>query len=917
MTAWLQGSVGSAVGDAIEWLVGAIEWLGNLLDPVGEILALLWPPVLAAIAAIVLLRTVRWLLLLWRGRTPRVQISSFAWATSDNADREATWVTSLFREQLAALRLDALDPLPERAPGAPLVEIVEGVGQGVGRSLDIGKAAGRLFRTVWPDAAYEVWGTLRPHPDGGGRISVQLIERRRGNRTLLNVALDDASWEDGAREAAMAVAGALYPRVRPRDRGPWTLWKGTVPRQLMGNYHAARRNEEANRPEHALAGYHAALDQDPLNPNLRLKIAMLQERLELDLDAWVTYEAIVDESDRRAWRGPDRRVYMLALYRLAVLLNNGRAATQWVKNASVKKGEGTLRDEERHTRRRELMMSLRSSPLFENPKINLPTARFLPTTRFVELSSRTTSSRITTSPSGVLLTMLRSIDEADDAKEMLDVFEPSAKDDRERERKIDARLQILSLRRLEELGAWLRVRPPIRPSLWRDWWIHRPALRHWPSRPELARSVVRTSKLLVRVRIAASLERQLKRRRAPSQEEKHTKERATEEIRAAHMSLTKRWPFPPVGALRHVIHFLAPRRRLSNRREDSWQLHYNAACAAACVLRRDSVLSRSERESSPSERLRALPKATDRDKVIKHAIAQLEEYAYRAGSHRVAAQADWLAIDDPDLKGLRKTREFTLWASHHLPRALPQDLPTRKVDVKRFTVRVVHEGARVFADRWRERANDLRPSAAEIVDWWHFEEQLWAELGNAFREHLSWQERLSWLETLQEWLHTAKMEDYVDFSHEARGTAPADSMPEELFDELSQLAGCEAGENGSNGSAPGRRSVLDWVAARARYVRAAYEKGEGRADMRGSLRARVERGEALRAARIWARLAETLEIELAKPREDPTKALYPMVQRIRTELPADGHRGAGPTRRAVSVIERGTARLPSFSRTQR
>lgn len=879
---WLR----DAVGDAIAWLVDAGDWLGSLLAPAGEILARLWPPVLAAFAMIALLRTVRWLLLLWRGRAPRVQISTFAWTASDKEDREATWVTSLFREQLATLRLDALDPLPDRAPGAPLVEIVEGVGQGVGRSLDIGKAVGKLFRAVWPDAAYEVWGTLRPRQDGGGRISVQLVDRRGGNRTLLNVALAEASWEEGAREAAMAVAGALYPQVRMRDRGPWTMWKEAVPRELMADYHAGREYEEANRLEHALDRYHAALDRDPLNPNLRLKIAMLQERLELDLDAWVTYEAIVDESDPRAWRGPDRRIYLLAHYRLAILLGNGRVATQWVKNDSLEKGQETRHDKERGKCRRDLMMSLERNPLLTRTK-----------------SHPSTSRPVIASSDGLISELRSAGDEEEGECATLKPFKTPptgefAYQRQKRARLIDAVLQIVSLRHLEELDAWLRIRPPRRPRQWRDWWVHRPSVRRWLNRREFARSAVRVSKLLVRVRIAASLERRYldpPNHGRTGISKMHQAETHKERIRKAHRQLTRRWPFPPVGAWRHTTHFLAPRRRWTNRRDDAWQLHYNAACAAASVLRMDSVLSNAEQEPKPKEQqkkegMHALPGKTNRAKVIARTIGELEEYAHRAGSERVAAQADWLAIDDPDLEGLRNEPEFRLWAGHHLPRELPPEQPSRKSDVKRFTVRVIHQGARAFADSWRKRADGRGTSAVEIASWWHEERRAWETLRTSCREHLSWKERLKGLQALRAWLDTTERQDLVDFGHESRGDpAAAETLTDDLFDRLVELAGNRrAPPAADSGSSDQKPTVLPWVHGRAEWTRAAYEKGERQAS---TLLADVEREEALRAFRIWTRLADALAAELRRPNPDgDVPDLDVRLNLVRKHLPKDADR---------------------------
>lgn len=885
-----------AVGAAADWVGGAVDWLGNLLDPTGEILAKLWPPILAVIATVALLRLVRWLLLLWRGRTPRVQISNFAWASGDGAGEEAAWVTSLFREQLSALRLDGLDPLPERAPGAPLVELVEGVGQGVGR--DIGSAVGRLFRAAWPDSAYEVWATLRPRPSGGGKISVQLIERRRGNRTLLNVALEEASWEVGAREAAMAVAGALYPRVGRSHRGPWTLWEHNVPRQLLAHYHAARRFEEKDCLEPALAAYHAALDLDPLNPNLRLKIAMLQERLELHLDAWVTYEAIVDESDRRAWRGPNRRVYLLALYRLAVLLGNGRVAPQWAKRSTVKMDEGFLRDSERQQRRDELLSSLEPHPLFAKHRIHL-SPNELPK-RF----TRFASIYLKYFPSTALLSILRTVDdEAEQPGDALEVFRQS-KEDKQHEERIEAVLQILSLQRLEELETALRPRPP-RPRKLRDWWIRHPPPRQWLVKGEFAKSAVRTSKLLVRIRIAASLEAQVGRRFA-DKDGAQQRDRWIREIRQAHRNLTRRWPFPPVSKWRTTLHFLAPRRRWANRREDAWQLHYNAACATAALLRSDSVLHNFENEpqigTKADKGRRALSARTDKERVLRRAIAQLEEYAFRAGSDRVAAQADWVAIDDPDLVELRESPEFKLWASHHLPRALPRSLSSRKTDVKRFTIRLVHDGARIFAATWRERASLADLSAAEIVEWWRVENEVWTKLQNASREHLSWQERLKWLTALQDWLSQAERKDEVNFSHEARGTAAADSMSKGLFEELSTLAGDVVGSNGAPDT-PATNGALGWTGKRAMHVRTAHEAGEERADADGALRAQIERDEALRAARVWARLAEVLEVELDGSCEGGSdEELRERMERVREELIAVPVESAGANRSALATL---------------
>src|SRR5665811_38616 len=198
------------------------SWLSDRAISLGNLAGALIPPLVVGIVLIALVLSLRYVLLHFRGKSLRVQVTPFDWAAADQQDREAAWVTSLFREELGALRLDALDPLPDRAPGAPLVQVVEGIGQGVGGKLDLSEAIGRLYRAAIPDSAYEVWGTARPCGEGKGRVSVQLVDGRR--RTLVSISIDETKWEDGARQAALSLAGALYPRVRNRHKGPWGHW---------------------------------------------------------------------------------------------------------------------------------------------------------------------------------------------------------------------------------------------------------------------------------------------------------------------------------------------------------------------------------------------------------------------------------------------------------------------------------------------------------------------------------------------------------------------------------------------------------------------------------------------------------------------------------------------------------------------
>ena len=158
----------------------------SLLDSVWGLVEKALPP-----AAIVLAGALLVLLRLFRLVRPHVAQAvaadaaghpiESAW-TGEGEGRDALWVTALFRDHLKALRLDGLDPLPDRAPGAPLVEIVEGVSQGVGQSVDLAKALGRLYRAVVPDSGYEVWATLRPSAGGKGESST--VQRSTGDGAI-------------------------------------------------------------------------------------------------------------------------------------------------------------------------------------------------------------------------------------------------------------------------------------------------------------------------------------------------------------------------------------------------------------------------------------------------------------------------------------------------------------------------------------------------------------------------------------------------------------------------------------------------------------------------------------------------------------------------------------------------------------
>jgi tetratricopeptide (TPR) repeat protein len=836
---WLEERVATAIAG----LAAATAWLASLIadlftwtwETTDAIPAGVRASIAVAMAIALLALAARKLRLLMLARHPRVQVGELTWA-DPSEESDAVWITSLFHQQLAALEVDPIDPLPERTPSAPFVDIVEGVAHGASQKADLADAAGRLLRALWPVAAYEVWGTLRPLPNGKGRISVQLIDRARGNRMLGSTTHQRGEWERGAGGAAMAIAGMLYPRVAKKHRGPWAHWKEAIPSQLIGAYNAAQTYEAANRFEEAMGACNEALEHDPLNPHMLLRIATLQERLGLYIDAWVTYGTIVDEPRSRAWKGPARRVRLVALFRLAILVSNGRTAKQWVKEDWLAPDQGNLRASERAMRRRELRMSLKHDSLLYKREPYLVR-------------------RPAFAASSALLSALLPEDKRRTEEERREwaaaTFAPGIASESPSERaaraaQINAVLQVIALRRLEELDAWLRARPPLRMRQWAAWWRRRPRGKAMLRRSELARAAVRVSKLLVRIRIAADVERLA-----------GSDPAEVESIRREYRRLIRRWPFPATTPLRKTIHFIAPRRRWANKRADAWQLHYNAACTAAATLREDSVLRRAIADGA----LQSC--APSKEQIVKRAVRELEEYAHRAGSGRVTAHADWVASGDPDLQELPGEEEFELWVSHYLPRDLPERRLSGNVDVNRYTARIMRDGAYALADCWRDRASRESAPAKEALIWWLQEKAAWSKLGKVCSERGCWQERLGAIQLLRDWLHAWPDRYHVNFTHETLGDRDnAAKARRRLLEEMAVLVGEDSSAEGD-----GQSTVLEWVTGRASSVQAAYRSG---ADMAGEdgLPAERERLQALKAAELWGRAAEALGADLSGEGDD-------------------------------------------------
>ncbi|HET6996979.1 MAG TPA: hypothetical protein VFI03_00185 [Solirubrobacterales bacterium] len=737
--------------------------------------------------------------LYWHSRSPRLQITPFSWA-AEEGERESLWVTSLFRDHLKELRLDGLAAVPDRAPGTPLMEIVEGVAQGVGQGVEWGKVMGRLWRAVVPDSAYEVWATLRPSGEGSGSISIQLIRRGRGNQTLVSFTSEAADWNICAREAAMAAAGALYPHLAKRHKGPWVKWNQPVPPDLLGLYQSALEHERNHQFEQALCEFRETVEKDPLNPQLRLKVAMVEERLDLHLGAWFTYWAIVAESDRRLWKGAHRRTRLVALYRLAIHLWNPRLAKEWVR--TEKWDQDGFNSEELKLLRTELLRILRREDVFKGGK----------------------GASVGGSAASASASELMGLIAGGRTREALvEPFEDGNKSET-RTAEIAEVLRIVSLERLEELKERMSRSRDRGGRRWPSRGCRRRPLRRWLARGELPPLAVEASEVLLRGLLAENVEARLL----------ATGDRVPDDIGNAHGAHLNRWPFPG-WADRHWASTLRRRATvwLEDRRNDAWQLHYNAACTIATQLSDDSI-RRDRTEVKTAGWVRA-------------AVKQLESFSYYAGSPRVAAMADWIAFEDPDLEDLYRQGEFKLWGSQRFGFGLPDERPPQG-EVDRHTVLILKRSAAAFAASWRERAATGAVGPSSPLDWWTEELEIWERLEMICREHRSWHRRLKCFEALEQW--NAANEPTVAFAREKREhRLAAEPLPSSCLEDLREQIGVEK---------HGNERSLSWVMSRVREVTTEYEELPQPSRDEPVALSQGERQAAIEAAKFWSEVEQTL-----------------------------------------------------------
>jgi hypothetical protein len=284
-------------------------------------------------------------------------------------------LTTAFRRRLMQLRLHAPTAVPATSPAQDFLAVVDG------DHLDAKNLLGsavNILRAAIPTHAYEVSVTLTEEstaPLGKPRRGVTAQITRLPNEGIPVETAWAYSWDDAITQAADMVTAAVLPRTVLSNRPPWSGWRRyPMPGLLVHHYERAQELTSQRRYDEALDHYFQALELDPKNVDLRLHKGFVEEKLELYLDAVVTYAAarqLAGQTSKRLYHRKARRSRTasgnIARYRLAVLLGGIRFAHQWRKQ-----DRHTLRDKQRIFLRGRLNPELKE--LLEQHKL-MPLAR--------------------------------------------------------------------------------------------------------------------------------------------------------------------------------------------------------------------------------------------------------------------------------------------------------------------------------------------------------------------------------------------------------------------------------------------------------------------------------------------------------------------------------------------------------------
>jgi hypothetical protein len=613
----------------------------------------------------------------------QVDVGEFTESRSATREPSARELTATFTGKLTESRIYSPAALPGAAGSYDFLQVVESAGEAAATGW--WRMVARTLRLLRPPAAYRVTGTVvaatRP------RLVVELTRMPRFAATPL--VIEDDTWDRVLERAANSVAAQIFPRSRICKRRPqWADWWGyAFPIDLFDAYQRAHQFQASRRFDQALAEFYRALRHDPTNVYIRLEIAQLQERLNMHLDALVTYDDVIticsrgDEGLASWWNGPDfgeersraqrnRNVALLvARYRHALMLGHGdRIAEQWWLRASEcahephwdarQRQRGYLR----RLARRRLDRYVRETTEIRRDDLPAPDDRTLSTTWPSDLPAGEPERR-----AAALRLYLCTLSQYEFERLMADLPRLSG-----RIRRVAKRnpVELVTMRGLQTSLIWAVLR-----------------------------------RAMAQADAGVPVSYQPVWRRAP-----------------AHRWLTGLlgdWPVSE-DRLRRSITAVVPRHGRA-----IWHEHYNVACICAVAL---------------------LPAHESGTALRKLAISHL--YRAAAGSHSgyLAQRRPWLLYEDPDLASLRGTPEFQNFEMITFSPARQVSLRPMRTHVWElvcYQVQLISGIAHRMHELWFERgvsgvAPEVGPGPSP---WYTMEVEAWRQIAQLAVSHRDWRTR--------------------------------------------------------------------------------------------------------------------------------------------------------------------------------